>query len=110
MIVFVRETRLAVIACHVLIVITVTCVPGTFSEIPLPVLDGPSSCSAPLPPFLATRSFERLNLLLTQQSKYPPTHYVRRCEQRMMHYFTAIQVIQLDHPGVRWHRCSLALL
>ena len=93
-IVFVRETRLAVIACHVLIVITVTCIPGTFSEIPLPVLDGLFMfCAAASIP--GNSFFERLNLLLTQQSKYPPTHYVRRCEQRMMHYFTAIQVIQL---------------
>lgn len=93
-IVFVRETRLPVLACHVLVVVTVCGFPAVFSHIPVPVLDGLFMfCAfASLP---GNSFFERLSLLVTQQSKYPATHYVRRCEQKQMHCFTLIQVTQL---------------
>lgn len=34
-------------------------------------------------------------LPLSVQTSYPPTHYVRRVPQRKVHYFTALQMIQL---------------
>lgn len=32
---------------------------------------------------------------LSPQTSYPPTHYIRRVPQRKVHYFTALQMIQL---------------
>ena len=93
-IVRVAETRLAVIACHLLIVISVLFIPFVFSYIPVPVLDGLFMyCAAASVP--GNSLFERLALLFKQQSKYPPTHYVRKCDQRKMHFFTLIQLAQV---------------
>lgn len=36
-----------------------------------------------------------LFVLLSVQTSYPPTHYIRRVPQRKVHYFTALQMIQL---------------
>ena len=93
-IVEVCETRLAVIACHILIVITVFGFPNVFSYIPIPVLDGLFMfCAfASIP---GNSFFERIKLFFTQQSKYPAIHYIRRCEQRKMHYFTLVQIVEL---------------
>merc|ERR1740128_568119 len=39
--------------------------------------------------------FERVLLLFTQQSSYPPNHYIKRVPQRSVHKFTACQLAQL---------------
>ena len=39
--------------------------------------------------------FERVQLLFTEQSAYPPNHYIRKVPQRKVHTFTACQVVQL---------------
>lgn len=33
--------------------------------------------------------------LLSHQTSYPPTHYIRRVPQRKVHFFTGVQMIQL---------------
>lgn len=35
------------------------------------------------------------NRLLSLQTSYPPTHYIRRVPQRKVHFFTGVQMIQL---------------
>ncbi len=39
--------------------------------------------------------FERVLLTLTEQSAYPPHHYIRHVPQRKIHLFTACQLCQL---------------
>ncbi|KAK5924805.1 hypothetical protein CgunFtcFv8_017386 [Champsocephalus gunnari] len=38
---------------------------------------------------------DRMALLLKEQTSYPPTHYIRRVPQKKVHYFTALQMLQL---------------
>uniref|UniRef100_A0A1I7T050 HCO3_cotransp domain-containing protein n=1 Tax=Caenorhabditis tropicalis TaxID=1561998 RepID=A0A1I7T050_9PELO len=39
--------------------------------------------------------WERILLIFTEQRAYPPTHYIRRVPQRIVHQFTIIEFIQL---------------
>ena len=90
----VRETRLTAIFCHVFILITIWFLPFILSQIPVPVLDGLFLYCA-LASLDANSFFQRLKLLFTQQTKYPPTFYIRRCPQRVMHIFTMVELAQL---------------
>ena len=45
--------------------------------------------------FLGNQMFERVLLLFTEQSAYPPNHYVRYVPQKQIHIFTLCQTIQL---------------
>ncbi|KAI1280696.1 Sodium bicarbonate transporter-like protein 11 [Halotydeus destructor] len=90
----VRETRLTGIMCHVLIGLTVLLVPTTMSYIPVAVLDGLFLYCA-LASLRGNSFSERISLLFTEQSRYPPTHYVRQCPQATVHWFTATQLVQL---------------
>jgi len=93
-IVYVRETRLPTLIAHVLIGLSVLLVPYPLNMIPIPVLYG-------LFIFLAITSlgdfqlWERLVLIFTEQSLYPPIHYVRKVPQKIIHFFTFLQIVQL---------------
>ena len=39
--------------------------------------------------------FERVLLLFTEQSAYPPNHYIKRVPQRKIHTFTCLQLVDL---------------
>jgi len=91
----VRETRVTSIVCHVLIWICALCLmPSPLNYIPIPVLYG-------LFLFLAIVAldefelWERMLLVFTEQNSYPPTHYIRKVPQKVVHSFTLIQVLQL---------------
>ncbi|XP_014779810.1 solute carrier family 4 member 11 [Octopus bimaculoides] len=92
-IVNVRETRLTAIFSHILIGLSLLIL-NYLAYIPNPVLYG-------LFLFVAVTSlydnqlFERFCLLFTEQSAYPPNHYIRQVPQRKMHLFTGLQVLQL---------------
>ncbi|CAI9732074.1 sodium bicarbonate transporter 11 isoform X2 [Octopus vulgaris] len=92
-IVHVRETRLTAIFSHILIGLSVLIL-NYLAYIPNPVLYG-------LFLFVAVTSlydnqmFERFCLLFTEQSAYPPNHFIRQVPQRKMHLFTGLQVLQL---------------
>lgn len=92
-IIFVRETRVTGIACHVLIGLSILSI-DKLRLIPRPVLDG-------LFLYLAVTAlhhnqlFERITLLVTEQAAYPPNHYIRTVPQRKIHLFTFVQLIQL---------------
>lgn len=90
----VRETRLTGILCHILILVTFWFLPFVLSEIPVPVLGGLFLYCA-VASLDGNSFFERFTLLLTQQSKYPPSYYVRRCPQKIIHMFTLVQIGQL---------------
>uniref|UniRef100_A0A1I7XHB8 HCO3_cotransp domain-containing protein n=1 Tax=Heterorhabditis bacteriophora TaxID=37862 RepID=A0A1I7XHB8_HETBA len=91
----VRETRLATLIAHVMILIS------TFYLIPYPLQLIPTSVLHGLFLYMALTSlsgnemFERLLLLITEQQAYPPTHYIRKVPQRKVHLFTACQLLQL---------------
>uniref|UniRef100_A0A8C5N939 Sodium bicarbonate transporter-like protein 11 n=1 Tax=Gouania willdenowi TaxID=441366 RepID=A0A8C5N939_GOUWI len=93
-IVSVRETRLTSLVANILIGLSVFMLPIPLQWIPKPVLYG-------LFLYIAATSLDgnqmvdRMALLLKEQTSYPPTHYIRRVPQRKIHYFTALQMIQL---------------
>lgn len=93
-IVSVRETRLTSLVAYVLIGLSAFMLPIPLQYIPKPVLYG-------LFLYIAATSLDgnqmvdRMALLLKEQTSYPPTHYIRRVPQRKIHYFTALQMIQL---------------
>ncbi|XP_049441946.1 solute carrier family 4 member 11-like isoform X1 [Epinephelus fuscoguttatus] len=93
-IVSVKETRLTSLAANILIGLSAFMLPIPLQWIPKPVLYG-------LFLYIAATSLDgnqmvdRMCLLLKEQTSYPPTHYIRRVPQRKVHYFTAVQMIQL---------------
>ncbi|XP_068596422.1 solute carrier family 4 member 11-like [Brachionichthys hirsutus] len=93
-IVSVKETRLTSLAAYILIGLSAFMLPIPLQWIPKPVLYG-------LFLYIAATSLDgnqmvdRMCLLLKEQTSYPPTHYIRRVPQRMIHYFTGLQMIQL---------------
>ena len=94
-IVFVRETRLTTLISHIMIGISAfLMIPYPVDIIPIPVLYG-------LFVFLAFTSlgelqiWERFVLIFTEQSLYPPFHYVRKVPQKIIHCFTLLQLLQL---------------
>ena len=93
-IVYVRETRLTTLISHILIGASILLIPYPMNMIPIPVLYG-------LFIFLAVTSlgdfqlWERLVLIFTEQSLYPPIHYVRKVPQKIIHCFTFLQIVQL---------------
>ncbi|XP_046885124.1 solute carrier family 4 member 11-like isoform X2 [Hypomesus transpacificus] len=93
-IVSVKETRLTSLIANILIGLSVFMLPIPLQWIPKPVLYG-------LFLYIAATSldgnqmFDRMALLLKEQTSYPPTHYIRQVPQRKVHYFTGLQMIQL---------------
>jgi len=93
-VVYVRETRITTLIAHILIAISIIMVPAPLNVIPIPVLYG-------LFLFLSITAlsefqlWERIMLVFTEQNAYPPTHYIRKVPQRLVHAFTFLQLIQL---------------
>ena len=93
-IVYVRETRLTTLISNIMIGACVLMIPFPLNLIPIPVLYGQFV-------FLAVTSlgefqlWERLVLIFTEQSLYPPIHYVRKVPQKIIHCFTFLQIVQL---------------
>uniref|UniRef100_A0A914I7G5 Bicarbonate transporter-like transmembrane domain-containing protein n=1 Tax=Globodera rostochiensis TaxID=31243 RepID=A0A914I7G5_GLORO len=91
----VRETRLATLVAHLLILGSAFCLlPFPLQWIPTSVLHGLFLYMA-FTSLTGNEMVERLLLLITEQQAYPPTHYIRRVPQRKVHLFTACQLIQL---------------
>lgn len=93
-IVNIRETRLTGILTSILVGISLLLIPYPLSYIPLPVLSGVFLYTA-LAEFKSNSMVERICLLFTEQAAYPPNHYIRRCPQRKIHFFTLTQIVQL---------------
>lgn len=93
-VVHVRETRLTTLTSHILIAVSILMLPSPLDYIPIPVLYG-------LFMFLAITAlndfqlWERMLLIFTEQNAYPPTHYIRKVPQRLVHAFTVLQLLQL---------------
>ncbi|KAM4900491.1 solute carrier family 4 member 11 isoform 2-T2 [Sylvia borin] len=93
-IVSVKETRLTSLVAHFLVGLSLLLLPFPLQWIPKPVLFGLFLYIA-LTSIDGNQLFERVALLLKEQTAYPPTHYIRRVPQRKIHYFTGLQVLQL---------------
>ncbi|XP_076800727.1 solute carrier family 4 member 11-like isoform X2 [Clavelina lepadiformis] len=93
-IVKVRETRLTSILSHILIGLSIFLLPYMQYWIPVAVLQG-LFLFLGLTSFNGNQMFDRMMLLFTEGSSYPPNHYVRKVPQRILHLFTLCQVIQL---------------
>lgn len=91
---YVRETRLTNIFSNILIGLTMLFLQYLLPYIPKAVLDGLFLYMA-VTALYGNQMFERVLLLVTEQSSYPPTHYMKRVPQRQMHTFTACQLVQL---------------
>uniref|UniRef100_A0A8C8WHC1 Solute carrier family 4 member 11 n=1 Tax=Panthera leo TaxID=9689 RepID=A0A8C8WHC1_PANLE len=93
-IVNVKETRLTTLGASILVGFSLLLLPFPLQWIPKPVLYGLFLYIA-LTSIDGNQLFERVALLLKDQTSYPPTHYIRRVPQRKIHYFTGLQVVQL---------------
>ncbi|KAI9563404.1 hypothetical protein GHT06_010867 [Daphnia sinensis] len=93
-IVRVRETRLTVLFSHILIGLSILLLPYPLAYIPPAVLNGLFLYVA-ITGLGGNQMFERITLFFTQQSAYPPNHYIRRVPQRKIHQFTVYQLGQL---------------
>ncbi|XP_063046336.1 solute carrier family 4 member 11-like isoform X2 [Engraulis encrasicolus] len=93
-IVSVKETRLTALAANIFIGLSVFLLPVPLQWIPKPVLYGLFLYIA-LTSLEGNQMFDRMALLLKEQTSYPPTHYIRRVPQRKVHFFTALQMAQL---------------
>ncbi|XP_022324265.2 solute carrier family 4 member 11-like isoform X2 [Crassostrea virginica] len=89
----VRETRLTAIFSHILIGLSILIL-GFLAYIPTPVLYG-LFLYVGVTALYGNQLFERIMLLITEQSAYPPNHYIRRVPQRKIHLFTLLQILQL---------------
>jgi len=90
----VRETRLTNIFSNILIGITMIFLQYILHYIPKAVLDGLFLYMA-VTALYGNQMFERVMLLFTEQSAYPPNHYIKRVPQRKIHYFTFLQLLDL---------------
>ncbi|XP_032782535.2 sodium bicarbonate transporter-like protein 11 isoform X2 [Daphnia magna] len=93
-IVRVRETRLTVLFSHILIGLSILLLPYPLAYIPPAVLNGLFLYVA-ITGLGGNQMFERIMLFFTEQSAYPPNHYIRRVPQRKIHQFTGCQLAQL---------------
>ncbi|XP_049725215.1 solute carrier family 4 member 11 isoform X1 [Elephas maximus indicus] len=93
-IVSVKETRLTSLGASILVGLSLLLLPFPLQWIPKPVLYGLFLYIA-LTSIDCNQLFERVALLLKEQTAYPPAHYIRRVPQRKIHYFTGLQVLQL---------------
>ncbi|KAF1747346.1 hypothetical protein GCK72_023808 [Caenorhabditis remanei] len=94
-IVHVRETRLATLIAHtIMIPIYFFLVPYITVFIPTSIFNGVFLFMA-FSSLTGNEFWERILLIFTEQRAYPPTHYIRRVPQRIVHQFTVIEFIQL---------------
>eukprot|EP01135_Chromosphaera_perkinsii_P003551 Nk52_evm9s248 gene=Nk52_evmTU9s248 len=87
-----RETRITALFSSALIGVSILMLPKPLQYLPQPVLYGIFLYLA----ITALESFdlwERISLVFTQQSHYPPSHYFRKMDQKTVHKFTLVQLI-----------------
>ncbi|KAE9549630.1 hypothetical protein FO519_007152 [Halicephalobus sp. NKZ332] len=89
-----RESRLATLICHILIIPTYFFLLPYLKFIPTAVFHGLFVYLA-LSSIIGNEFFQRVLLFFTEQRSYPPVHYIRRVPQKIVHSFTIIEMIQL---------------
>uniref|UniRef100_A0AC35TLH5 Bicarbonate transporter-like transmembrane domain-containing protein n=1 Tax=Rhabditophanes sp. KR3021 TaxID=114890 RepID=A0AC35TLH5_9BILA len=90
-----RESRIPILLAHLLMIPTFLYLLPYFQlYIPVAVFHGVFLNMA-FTSSIGLQFFERLQLLITKQQAYPPTHYIRKVPQREIHYFTLVELFQL---------------
>ncbi|KAH7700676.1 Protein ABTS-2, partial [Aphelenchoides avenae] len=89
-----RESRLAILIAHFLMIPTYFYLLPYLQLIPTSVFHGLFLYMA-FSSMIGNELCERLLLIFTEQRSYPPTHYIRRVSQRVVHCFTIVEVLQL---------------
>ena len=79
------------VSSNILIGLSMLFLKYVLDYIPTPVLDGLFLYLA-VTALYGNQMFERITLFFTEQSAYPPNHYIRRVPQRYVHTFTLLQV------------------
>ena len=92
-IVHVRETRLTGLAIHVAIGGSLLLLP-LLRNIPMAVLYGLFLYMG-IVSMHGNQFFERMNLWLMDANLYPSTHYLKKVPRRIIHQFTALQLLGL---------------
>ncbi|MHC5108901.1 MAG: PTS sugar transporter subunit IIA [Planctomycetota bacterium] len=103
-VIHVRENRVTGLMIHLLIALSLFLLP-LLKSIPMAVLYGLFLFMGVVS-MSGNQFFERMSLWLKDPALYPVTHYIRRVPLRIVHYFTALQMICL---GVLWVVKSSAL-
>ena len=93
----VRENRVTGFAIHALVGASLLLL-GLLSMVPMSVLFGLFLFMG-IASMRGNQFFDRMRLLVTDPSMYPPTHYLRRVPTQMVHLYTAIQAAAL---GALW--------
>ncbi|CBY35433.1 unnamed protein product [Oikopleura dioica] len=96
---FVRESRVSGVLAHILIGFSLFAIPTPLTSIPKPVLDG-LFLFLGLSGLAGSQLWERMLLIITEQSAYPPNHYIRRVPQKSIHLFTLCQFLMLLVLGI----------
>jgi sodium borate transporter 11 len=87
-------SRVSGILAHILIGFSLFAIPTPLTSIPKPVLDG-LFLFLGLSGLAGSQLWERMLLIITEQSAYPPNHYIRRVPQKSIHLFTLCQFLML---------------
>eukprot|EP01104_Vermistella_antarctica_P006141 TRINITY_DN16869_c0_g1_i1.p1 TRINITY_DN16869_c0_g1~~TRINITY_DN16869_c0_g1_i1.p1 ORF type:complete len:778 (+),score=185.50 TRINITY_DN16869_c0_g1_i1:219-2552(+) len=87
----VRETRVTALVSHAMLGVSVLMLPIPLQLIPQAVLWGLFLYVA-YTALDGNQFWERCKLIFTQQSQYPPNHYIRRVPQKYIHLFTLFQI------------------
>ena len=90
----VRETRLTTIITSIMIGLSLFMLPYPLAYISRPVLNGLFLYMAAMS-IHDNQLMERIMLIFTEQTAYPPHHYIRTVPQRQLHLITIIQIFQL---------------
>lgn len=86
--------RVSGVLAHILIGFSLFAIPTPLTSIPKPVLDG-LFLFLGLSGLAGSQLWERMLLIITEQSAYPPNHYIRRVPQKSIHLFTLCQFLML---------------
>ena len=93
-----RETRLAALAIHLLIALSLLLLP-LLKEIPMAVLYGLFLYMG-IVSMQGSQFFERMSLWIMDSKLYPRTHYIRKAPASVVHRFTLLQVACLIVLGI----------
>uniref|UniRef100_A0A915LLW1 Bicarbonate transporter-like transmembrane domain-containing protein n=1 Tax=Meloidogyne javanica TaxID=6303 RepID=A0A915LLW1_MELJA len=89
-----RESRLATLLAHLFMVPTYFLALNYLRHFPTSVFNGVFLFLA-YSSTIGNEICQRTLLLFTEQRSYPPTHYIRRVPQRIVHLFTLTELFQL---------------
>uniref|UniRef100_A0A914C243 Bicarbonate transporter-like transmembrane domain-containing protein n=1 Tax=Acrobeloides nanus TaxID=290746 RepID=A0A914C243_9BILA len=88
-----RESRVATLITHLMFLPTYLFLLPYLKVIPTSVFQGLFLYLA-FAAMVGNEFVERVLLIFTEQRSYQPLHYIRRVPQRILHFFTCIEIVQ----------------